>query len=143
MRKNCLLALVACLLFPSLVKAESQLLQDMPHLNAGHWYPVECCSKRDCAVVEKVEILTFSSANMLGAPGSSQSMPGGIRVTTKHGTVDVPANEPRRESPPDEDGIVRMHACMRPADSPLGSQRRGIDGKPLMKLICIFFPPSM
>ena len=44
-------------------------------------------------------------------------------VTTKHGSVVVPANFPRRESKDN-----RMHACMRPA--PSGG----------MRLICIFMP---
>jgi hypothetical protein len=47
-------------------------------------------------------------------------------VTTKHGTVVVPSNFPRRESKDH-----RMHACMMP----------GAGGQ--MQLICIFMPPSM
>ena len=51
---------------------------------------------------------------------------GGMLVTTKHGSVVVPANFPRRES---KDS--RMHACMRPG--PNGT----------MRLICVFLPPAM
>ena len=47
-------------------------------------------------------------------------------VTTKHGTVVVPGDFPRRESKDH-----RMHACMMP----------GTSGQ--MQLICIFMPPSM
>jgi hypothetical protein len=47
-------------------------------------------------------------------------------VTTRHGSVLVPANFPRRESKDN-----RMHACMRP--NPNGG----------MRLICIFFPPAI
>ena len=47
-------------------------------------------------------------------------------VTTKHGSVVVPANFPRRESKDH-----RMHACMRPGQG--GS----------MRLICIFLPPAI
>ena len=53
-------------------------------------------------------------------------IPGAMIVTTKHGTVLVPANFPRRESKDH-----RMHACMMP----------GAGGQ--MQLICIFMPPSM
>jgi hypothetical protein len=53
-------------------------------------------------------------------------MPGSMLVTTKHGSVLVPANFPRRESKD-----ARMHACMRPGEG--GA----------MRLICIFLPPAM
>ena len=46
-------------------------------------------------------------------------------VTTKHGTVIVPANFPRRESKDNQ-----MHACMRPMS----------DGG--MRLLCLFLPPA-
>jgi len=49
-----------------------------------------------------------------------------MKVTTKHGSVLVPADFPRRESKDH-----RMHACMLP----------GANGQ--MQLICIFMPPSM
>ena len=82
----------------------------------------------DCAPVEKVEILSPPAiASMFAAPSqASQGLPGAMLVTTKHGSVVVPANFPRRES---KDG--RMHACMRPADG--GN----------MRLICLFMPPAM
>ena len=50
---------------------------------------------------------------------------GGMLVTTRHGSVIIPADFPRRESKDN-----RMHACMRP----------GSDGG--MRLICIFLPPA-
>jgi hypothetical protein len=93
---------------------------------AHDWYPMECCSGMDCAPVEKVEILQ-SPAIASFLPSPSQASPvGGMLVTTKHGSVVVPVNFPRRES---KDG--RMHACMRP--SPNGT----------MRLICVFLPPAM
>ena len=93
---------------------------------AHDWYPMECCSGMDCAPVEKVEILQGPAiASFLPTPGQS-SLVGGMLVTTKHGSVVVPANFPRRES---KDS--RMHACMRPG--PNGT----------MRLICVFLPPAM
>ena len=52
---------------------------------------------------------------------------GAMLVTTRHGSVVVPANFPRRESKDN-----RMHACMRPG--PSGGN---------MRLICIFMPPAI
>jgi hypothetical protein len=97
---------------------------------AHDWYPMECCHGMDCAAVEKVEIVpTQTVANVAGLPSSGLAA---MAVTTKHGTVIVPANFPRRESKDN-----RMHACMRPA--PLTA-----DGAPGgMRLICIFMPPAM
>ena len=93
---------------------------------AHDWYPMECCSGMDCAAVEKVEILQGPAiASFLPTPGQSSPV-GGMLVTTKHGSVVVPANFPRRES---KDS--RMHACMRPG--PNGT----------MRLICVFLPPAM
>jgi len=93
---------------------------------AHDWYPIECCSGMDCAVVEKVEMVPAPGiAGILGSPAYA-SGPGSMSITTKHGTVIVPANFPRRESKDH-----RMHACMRPGQS--GS----------MRLICIFLPPAM
>jgi hypothetical protein len=46
-------------------------------------------------------------------------------ITTKHGSVIVPANFPRRESKDNQ-----MHACIRPSTG----------GTP--RLICLFLPPS-
>jgi hypothetical protein len=93
---------------------------------AHDWYPMECCSGMDCAAVEKVEILQGPAiASFLPSPAQSSPV-GGMLVTTKHGSVVVPANFPRRES---KDS--RMHACMRPG--PNGT----------MRLICVFLPPAM
>lgn len=93
---------------------------------AHDWYPMECCSGMDCAPVEKVEILQAPAiASFLPSPAQASPV-GGMLVTTKHGSVVVPANFPRRES---KDS--RMHACMRP------DQSGG------MRLICVFLPPAM
>lgn len=93
---------------------------------AHDWYPMECCSGLDCAAVEKVEMLPGPSiASMLSSPAHAAL--GGMLVTTKHGSVMVPANFPRRES---KDS--RMHACMRPAPGGTG-----------MRLLCIFLPPAI
>ena len=79
----------------------------------------------DCAPVEKVEMLPGPAiASMLSVPAPADAL-GGMLVTTRHGSVVVPANFPRRESKDN-----RMHACMRPG--PSGS----------MRLICIFMPPA-
>jgi len=88
---------------------------------AHEWYPVECCSGMDCAPVEKVEIISLQSAGIMG----SAPLPGSMLITTKHGTVIVPANFPRRESKDNQ-----MHACIRPSTG----------GTP--RLICLFLPPS-
>jgi hypothetical protein len=92
---------------------------------AHDWYPMECCHGMDCAPVEKVEIITAPAiANMLSTPAQAAPL-SSMLVTTKHGSVIVPANFPRRESKDH-----RMHACMRPSQG--GS----------MRLICIFLPPA-
>ena len=89
---------------------------------AHDWYPLECCHDMDCAPVEHTEIVpTPATADPKGAGIG----PSAMIVTTKHGTVLVPANFPRRESKDH-----RMHACMLP----------GAGGQ--MQLICIFMPPS-
>jgi hypothetical protein len=88
---------------------------------AHDWYPIECCSGMDCAPVEKVEIISLQSAGIMG----SAPLPGSMLITTKHGTVIVPANFPRRESKDNQ-----MHACIRPSTG----------GTP--RLICLFLPPS-
>jgi hypothetical protein len=81
----------------------------------------------DCAPVDKVEILSPPAlASVFSAPAQAAPLPGAMLVTTKHGSVVVPANFARRES---KDG--RMHACMRPAEG--GT----------MRLLCIFLPPAM
>jgi len=89
---------------------------------AHDWYPMECCSGMDCAPVEKVEILPLQSAGIMG---SSSALPGNMLITTKHGSVIVPANFPRRESKDNQ-----MHACIRAS---AGGNAR---------LICLFMPPS-
>ena len=102
-------------------------LMTLAHRARAHdWYPIECCSGMDCAPVEKVEIEPAEAftANALIPP--AYAAPSAMVVTTKHGTVIVPANFPRRES---KDG--QLHACMRPKQ----------DGS--MRLLCIFFPPAM
>jgi hypothetical protein len=88
---------------------------------AHDWYPIECCSGMDCAPVEKVEFMEVQSAGIMG----SATLPGTMMVTTKHGSVMVPANFPRRESKDH-----RMHACMRPMAG--GT----------LRLICLFIPPT-
>ena len=82
----------------------------------------------DCAPVDKVESVALSpfSDVLTAATEAAPSLPGSMLVTTKHGSVLVPANFPRRESKDN-----RMHACMRPGDG--GA----------MRLICIFLPPAM
>lgn len=93
---------------------------------AHDWYPIECCHGMDCAPVEKVDILPGPGvASLLSSPAHAAPL-GEMLVTTKHGSVVVPANFPRRESKDH-----RMHACMRPAQG--GA----------MRLICIFLPPAM
>jgi hypothetical protein len=90
---------------------------------AHDWYPLECCHEQDCAPVDRAEIVpTPTTSDPSGAPASMPAMV----VTTKYGTVTVPANFPRRESKDH-----RMHACMMP------------NGLGQMQLICIFMPPSM
>jgi hypothetical protein len=90
---------------------------------AHDWYPLECCHEMDCAPVDRTEVIpTPTTAD----PKSMTPAPSAMKVTTKHGSVLVPANFPRRESKDH-----RMHACMMP----------GSNGQ--MQLICIFMPPSM
>ncbi len=80
----------------------------------------------DCAPVEKVEMLPGPAiASMLSSPAQADAL-GAMLVTTRHGSVVVPANFPRRESKDNQ-----MHACMRPGQG--GS----------MRLICIFMPPAI
>ena len=94
---------------------------------AHEWYPLECCHAMDCAPVDKVEIVSppTLSGVLTATVQAAPTLPGSMLVTTKHGSVLVPANFPRRESKDN-----RMHACMRP----------GSDGD--MRLICIFLPPG-
>jgi hypothetical protein len=89
---------------------------------AHDWYPMECCHEMDCAPVDRTEIVPTPTADSQGAAAGAP----GMIVTTKHGTVLVPGDFPRRES---KDS--RMHACMMP----------GAGGR--MHLICIFLPPSI
>jgi len=98
---------------------------------AHDWYPLECCHALDCAPVDKVEILPGPAfSGILGTPAHA-SVLGAMLVTTKHGSVVVPANFQRRDSKDH-----RMHACMRPSSDPKS------DGG-AMKLICIFLPPAI
>ena len=92
---------------------------------AHDWYPMECCHAMDCAPVEKVEMLVGPGiASMLSSPAQADAL-GAMLVTTRHGSVVVPANFPRRESKDNQ-----MHACMRPTS----------DGT--MRLLCLFLPPA-
>jgi hypothetical protein len=101
------------------------------HAPAHEWYPLECCSGDDCAPVDKVEVLTDrhevskngTLANLLGMPAHAAVPP--LLVTTKHGSVIVPADFPRRWSKDSQ-----MHACIHP-----------IGGGAVM-LMCIFMPPT-
>jgi|SRR5262245_44144097 hypothetical protein len=89
---------------------------------AHDWYPLECCHHMDCAPVDHAEfVATPATSETQGVAPA----PGAMVVTTRHGSVLVPANFPRRESKDH-----RMHACMMP----------GAGGQ--MQLICIFLPPS-
>jgi hypothetical protein len=107
---------------------------------AHDWYPMECCHAMDCAPVDKVEIVQSPAmASLLGSPAVAAPS-SAMLVTSKHGTALVPANFPRRESKDH-----RMHVCMRPM-TPVGagaSATPDASGKPNMRLICIFMPPSM
>jgi hypothetical protein len=92
---------------------------------AHDWYPLECCHAMDCAQVEKVEMMPGPGiTGIIGSPAYASTL-GSMAVTTKHGTVVVPANFPRRESKDNQ-----MHACMRPTS----------DGG--MRLLCLFLPPA-
>ena len=93
---------------------------------AHDWYPMECCHAMDCAPVEKVEMLPGPAIASLLRSSGAGTPSAAMLVTTKHGSVVVPANFPRRESKDN-----RMHACMRPGQS--GT----------MRLICIFLPPAI
>lgn len=84
-------------------------------LLAHDWYPMECCSVKDCAPVESA---TSESPAFFGM---AALLPPIMVVTTKHGTAVVPYDMTHRPSP---DG--RMHACI-------------VNGR----LICLFMPPSM
>jgi hypothetical protein len=91
---------------------------------AHDWYPMECCHEMDCAPVDHAEMVP--TPTQADPKGDGNDAPATMIVTTKHGTVVVPGNFPRRESKDH-----RMHACMMP----------GSGGK--MQLICIFMPPAM
>jgi hypothetical protein len=91
---------------------------------AHDWYPMECCHEMDCAPVDRAEIVPTPTQR---DPKDGVAIgPATMVVTTKHGTVVVPGDFPRRESKDH-----RMHACMMP----------GTGGQ--MQLICIFMPPAM
>jgi hypothetical protein len=91
---------------------------------AHDWYPMECCHEMDCAPVDHAELVPTPTTD--DGKGGQRLSPPSMSVTTKHGTVIVPGDFPRRESKDH-----RMHACMMP----------GATGK--MQLICIFMPPAM
>jgi hypothetical protein len=90
---------------------------------AHDWYPVECCHEMDCAPVDRAEIVPTPTQG--NGQGGVAVGPSRMIVTTKHGTVAVPGDFPKRESKDH-----RMHACMVP----------GMGGQ--MQLICIFMPPA-
>ena len=83
---------------------------------AHSWYPIECCSGRDCAEAQ---------IESIHVPTAGNSLPVTI-VKTKFGTAVVPPNFPLRES---KDG--QIHACMYPTQ------------EGTMMLRCLFVPPSM
>jgi len=93
--------------------------------HAHDWYPVECCHAIDCAPVDRIEILPPATLEVSLLAGA-RPLPA-MLVTSKHGSVVVPPNFPRRQS---KDG--RMHVCMREGEPPGG-----------MRLLCIFMPPAM
>lgn len=80
---------------------------------SGWKYPFECCSDRDCAEVEKAELITDSKGNSV------------LQVTTKFGTMTVDQNTKRYESKDN-----KLHACI----------WRYFDGRP--RVNCIFYPPG-
>ena len=103
---------------------------------AHDWYPKECCSTGDCDPVESIETRPLKRL-----PGGSPAIADlqTMTVTTKRGTVEVPANMRRRESKDH-----RAHACIRTSD---GMTQYG-DAPALPPvgtpyLVCIFFPPPM
>jgi hypothetical protein len=109
-----------------------------PDAESHDWYPSTCCSGNDCAPVTKTETVENSKlANMFGVP-RAYATPGIMVVTTIHGTVPVPPDFPRRESP---DG--QMHACIHVSD---GTTRYGDETSAppagIKRLICLFMPPS-
>lgn len=94
--------------------------------SAHDWYPLECCSSQDCAPVTSLQ--SIASHAVLGdalASGDQPALPGGLMVTSKHGTVFVPDSYKRRESP---DG--QSHICM--------TRGKGGDMYPL----CLFLAPG-
>ena len=113
------------------------LLVMPPEAEAHEWYPGECCSGTDCAPVTNVEFMRpLPGDSIFGVPPAHAA---GLQmfVTTKHGTVVVPENFPRRESKDN-----RLHACMNRSD---GSSSRGDQRNPApfgqLQLRCIFIPP--
>ena len=90
---------------------------------AHSWYPIECCSANDCAPADKVESVQQFNAGIFGTPAHASTPL--MLITTKHGSVIVPPDFPRRDSP---DG--KTHVCM----------RRTSDGS--MRLLCVYIPPA-
>lgn len=95
------------------------ILKVQAHEDGAMSYPLECCSGQDCAPVDKVETVSGPALASMFGPG--EALPPLMVVTTRHGSVVVPANFKHRES---KDG--RMHACI-------------LNGR----LICLFMPPAM
>lgn len=89
---------------------------------AHDWYPMECCSWRDCGPVTNVEIIP--------APNKEWPVPTAMVVTTKVGMAIVPFNITHGHSKDH-----RMHACLVPRGNGDGKQ----SGE--WAVICIFIPP--
>jgi len=96
-----------------------------PAAQAHDWYPADCCSGMDCAPVEKVEIIPAMRYAGLGFQSKAPSI---MVVTTKHGTVTIPRDDPTFKPRVSKD--AQMHACI----------RQTANGA---KLICFFEPPAM
>lgn len=91
----------------TIVLATALLVSAADVLSAHSWYPEDCCSGEDCAPVMSI-----------------RQAPEGRYVTSKHGTVLVPAAlKPRRS----EDGD--FHVCMTTNEAGL-------------KLLQCFFEPA-
>lgn len=90
------------------------ILSASAHDSPSGWsYPLECCSDRDCAEVDKAGYVTTSDGRVL------------MSVTTKFGTMTVDENTKRYDS---KDS--KLHACI----------YKYPDGAP--RVICIFYPPG-
>lgn len=85
---------VVSLMLAMIITTSALLAQADHHdpKDPAHWYPLECCSLRDCDVVTKIEYV-----------------PEGRLVTSKYGTVLVPVNYDKTRASKDEN----FHVCMR------------------------------